>query len=374
MKPVQLDLSFLSVPLGSAPLPTAPVNVYDILRDGWRETRVDMTLRFFLDPNERHGLGPLVIDALLNLLDGSPTIGPNGTGTAVLDAEEYVGSDTWEISTQDQYIDVYATNRESGIAIVIENKIGHVLNNPLDTYASHALNDGSFDTVLVAVLAPERRQPSTAQALWLSKSITYAELSDEIKRSPTLVNHLLNPTDRDQIRSLDLLQQFMEVRSGGTNMKDLEAEAARVNEWRDLEKEHRDAIRTFLDARSSVMRVLSDRRRRLEPLIAAGLEDAGLKVGWENHSGSSPGLEVWNAYHFPAPDWSVELKFSADPKTPDIFVYDYQGRTYRQATIEGLGLQWTASDDEIADTFVERTKMILEEAAGGQRQGDHPSA
>ena len=156
-------------------------------------------------------------------------------------------------------------------------------------------------------------------------------------------------------------------------MKDLVAEAARVKEWRDLEKEHRDAIKTFLDARSSVMRVLSDRRRRLEPLIAAGLEDSGLQVGWENHSGSSPGLEVWNAYHFPAQDWSVELKFSADPKTPDIFVYDYLGRTYKQATIESLGLPWTASDDDLADRFVERTNTILQQAASGQRQGNVPS-
>ncbi len=354
-------------------MPTTPVNVYDILRDAWRETRVDMTLRFFLDPNERHGLGPLVIDALLNLLDRSPTIGPEGRGTAVLNSEHYLGSDAWEISTQVQYIDVYATNRESRIAIVIENKIGHVLNNPLNTYAQYALGDGSFDTVLVAVLAPERRQPSTLQEPWLSRSITYAELSDEIKRSPTLVSHLLSPADRDQIRSLDLLQQFMEVRTGGSNMSDLIAEAARVDEWRDLQDKHRDAIKAFLDARSNVMRVLSDRRRRIEPLIAAGLEDAGLDVGWENHSGSSPGLEVWNAYHFPTPDWSVELKFSADPRTPEIFVYDYQGRTYENATVEALGLAWTATDNELADAFVERAKVILEQASNGQRQGGDPS-
>ena len=370
---MKLDLSFLSVPLGSAPLPTAPVNVYDILRDGWRETRVDMTLRFFLDPSERHGLGPLVMDAFLRVLDGSPTIGLAGKGKEAFDAEQHVGSDAWEINTQVQYIDVYATNEETGIAVVIENKIGHVLNNPLKTYAEHALG-ANFETVLVAVLAPERRRATAQHESWLSKSITYSELSEEIKRSPALVNHLLNPADKDQIRSLDLLQQFIEARTGGTDMSDLIAEAARVDEWRDLQDKHRDAIKAFLDARSSVMRVLSDRRRRLEPLIAAGLEDADLDVGWENHSGSSPGLEVWNAYHFPTPDWSVELKFSADPMTPEIFVYDYQGRTYNHATIEALGLAWTATDNELADAFVERAKAILEQASNGQRQGADPSA
>ena len=73
-----LDLSFLRVPPATTPASSRSVNVYDILREGWRETRVDMTLQFFLDPNERHGLGSLVIDALLQVLDGAPTIGAAG--------------------------------------------------------------------------------------------------------------------------------------------------------------------------------------------------------------------------------------------------------------------------------------------------------
>ena len=147
-----------------------------------------------------------------------------------------------------------------------------------------------------------------------------------------------------------------------------------MDEWRNLQDKHRDAIKAFLDARSSVMRVLSDRRRRLEPLIAAGLEDADLDVRWENHSGSSPSLEVRNAYHLPTPIGSVELKFSADPMTPEIFVYDCQGRqTYNHATIEAFGLAWRATDNELADAFVERAKVILEQASNGQRRGAEPS-
>ncbi|MGB7982511.1 MAG: hypothetical protein WCF36_17155 [Candidatus Nanopelagicales bacterium] len=94
-----LDLSFLSVRLGSMPESSRPVNVYEILRDGWRETRVDMTLQFFLDPNERHGLGSLVIDALLKVLDGAPTIGPAGRTETLFVAEDFQGSEAWEVST-----------------------------------------------------------------------------------------------------------------------------------------------------------------------------------------------------------------------------------------------------------------------------------
>lgn len=348
-------------------MPTAPVNVYDILQDGWRETRVDMTLRFFLDPTERHGLGPLVMDALLKVLDGSPTIGPEGRGEAAFAADEYLGSEAWNISTQVQYIDVYATNEDTGLAVVIENKIGHVLNNPLKTYAEYALGDPNIQTVLVAVLAPERRRTSREQEAWVSRAITYSELSEEIKSSPALVNHLLSPVDRDQRRSLDLLQQFIEARTGGTDMTDLAAEATRVDQWRALLDEHQEAIKSFLDARSNVSRVLRNRNKRLAPLIGADLERAGLDIGWEAHGGN--GLEVWNAYHFPAFDWSVELKLSADPATPDIGVYDYPGRTYRNTTIQALGLAWTASDEDISEAFFQRTSQILEQAANGQRGG-----
>lgn len=360
-----LDLSFLSFPLGSGDAPPPPVNVYDILGEGWRETRVDMTLQFLLDPNERHGLGSLVMDALLRVLDGSPTIGPAGKTDALFVAEDFTGSDAWEISTQAAFIDVYATNAELGIAVVLENKIGHTLDNPLDRYAAHALGGQEIATVLVAVLAPERRRPRGVQENWLSRAVTYSELFAEVKASPDLVEALLGPGDRDQRRSLDLLQQFMEARDGAMDMTDLDAEAARIDEWRGLLDQHGGAIKEFLEARRQVGSVLRARNKRLAPIIAAGLEAAGLEVGWEGHGGYD--TEVWNAYHFPGSDWSVELKLSINPAQPSIFVLDYPGRTYKNKTKEPLGLQWIASDQEVSDAFVERVSEVLEQARTGTR-------
>lgn len=365
---VTLDLSFLSVPLQSTAVtasPPRPVNVYDILREGWRETRVDMTLQFFLDPNERHGLGSLVIDALLKLLDGASTIGSAGKTDKVFVAGDFLGSDAWEISEQTAFIDVYARNTDLGIAVVLENKIGHTLDNPLDRYATYALGEQEIAIVLVAVLAPERRTARDEQENWLSRAITYSELIEQIKASPELIDHLLSPTDRDQRRSLDLLQQFIEARNGGTDVADLADEAARLDEWRNLLSQHGEAISQFLDARRRAGSLLRDRNKRLAPLIAAGLEDAGLEVGWEAHGGYN--TEVWNAYHFPAADWAVELKLSNDPAKPSIFVYDYLGRTYKNWTVEPLGLEWTTSDEEISNAFVERVKQILEQVKSGTR-------
>lgn len=340
--------------------------MYDILREGWRETRVDMTLQFFLDPTERHGLGSLVIDALLRLLDGAPHIGPDGQSSTTLVAQDAEGSHAWEVGTQVDFIDVYATNPDLGIALVLENKIGHVLNNPLRKYAEYARNQG-FDTVFVAVLAPEAREhPDPEQRNYLSRAITYAELSAEIKSAPELVEFLMRPGDRDQRRSLDLLQQFIEARHGETEMTDLEDEAQRLAEWRHILQEHKLAITKFEEARSSIGRLIRDRRKQIEPLIADRLEERGLETGWEAHGGIRE--ETWNAYHFPTADWSVELKFSADPARPMIYVLDRRGLTYKDSTVEPLlGLTWTDSDEKIADAFIERVVQILDQVKAGTR-------
>lgn len=363
---VELDLSFLDVPLGSTLPASRPVNVYEILSEGWRETRVDMTLQFFLDPTERHGLGPMVLDALLRALDGAPVIGRHGRTATSFVAEDAIGSDAWEISTQAAYIDVFATNADLGIAVVIENKIGHQLNNPLDRYAQHALNTDQIAAVLVVVLAPERRTAKGSQGVWLSRAITYSELSEEIKRSPGLIEHLLSPASIDQRRSLDLLQQFFEARNGGMKMTDLSTEAARLNEWRDLLDTHGAAINQFLEARRRAGRLIRDRNKRLTPLIAERLEAVGLRVDWESHSGDND-RETWNAYHFPETDWSVELKLSLDPTMASIFVFDYSGRAYTHQTIEPLGLEWVTTDEGVADVFVVRVQYILEQVKQGLR-------
>jgi hypothetical protein len=360
-----LDLSFLDARLSPAPPRRRPVNVYDILREGWRETRVDMTLQFFLDPNERHGLGTLVIDALIRLLDGAPMIGPLGRTDTTLNADDVLGSTAWEIGTQVEFIDVYAINRELGLAIVLENKIGHVLNNPLRKYAEHARDDG-FTSVMVAVLAPSVRSHVMAEEQpYMSAAITYGALADAIKHSPGLIEFLLSPLDLDQRRSLDLLQQFIEARTGDVPMTDLEAEAARLAEWRAILNEHGAAITAFEQARASVGRLIRDRRKRLEPIIAEAFAAADLETGWESHGGLQE--DTWNAYHFPDPDWTVELKFSADPVRPAIFVYDRRGNTYKDSTITPLGLEWTAPDDEIVAAFVAHVITILGEVRAGTR-------
>ena len=350
-----LDLTFLDVSLPPASGPKQPVNVYDILRDGWRETRVDMTLQFFLDPNERHGLGPLAMDALLRTLQGAHLIDAGGITGESFDPGHFLGSNRWELGTQVEYIDVLAVNEELDLALVLENKVGHVLNNPLQNYAQSALSNG-VSQALVVVLAPELREAPTGHERWLSASITYDRFNAEIRRSPALINYLLAPADLDQRRSLDLLQQFFEARSGGPTMTDLTNEEERLSQWRDLMQSKQEALKTFERAQTDIRRLLKVRNTRLEPLIAEKLADLGMTPDWEAHGGS--GEDVWNAYHFPEIGWSIELKFTIKPELPKIYVQLYPARDYKLKQIEDLGLPWSSSDEELVEAFIHRLQRL----------------
>jgi hypothetical protein len=374
LQDVDLDLAFLDLNLAAPSVRPRPVNVYEILREGWRETRVDMTLQFFLDPSERHGLGSLVIDALLTCLDGAPIIGSAGKTSKTLASDDFLGSEEWEIGTQVGFIDVLATNTALGIAIVLENKIAHQLNNPLDHYAKVAFSRGDFPTLLVVVLAPELRSAKPQLDPWLSRSITYAELATAIKRMPDLVDHLLNPSDQDQRRSLELLQQFIEARSGDHDVIDLETEATRLNEWRELVDRHREAIAKFEEEKHSITQMLRLRSKRLIDPLADRIASAGLEFSWEAHGDYVKGSDFWNAYCFTPEDWSIELKFAGAPPQPAIYVADYRGRTYKDLTTEPLGLDWSASDEQIADAFIEQVKFILAQVRHGTRYQGSPGS
>ena len=248
---------------------------------------------------------------------------------------------------------------------MLENKLGHVLNNPIQKYAAYARSDG-YATVIVAVLAPDARSHlDLKQQPYLSATITYTDLSEEIKRTPDLLEYLLAPADLNQRRSLDLLQQFMEARNGEASMADLANESQRLEEWRTVLDQHGAAIKAFEEARNSIGRMIRDRRKRLEPLIAERFATAGLVTEWESHGGIRE--QTWNAYYFPEAGWTVELKFSADPAHPTIYVFDRRGNTYKDSTTEPLGLPWIATDEQISDSFVSRVIHILQQAKAGNR-------
>lgn len=335
-------------------------------------------MAYFLDPEERHGLGTAMVDALLKQLHGGPKLDSAGAiPNQPFDCEAFLGSREWEVKRQvpatrpdvvigdlswTGRIDVYLTNDELGIAVVVENKIEAAVNNPLESYVRRAALD--YDTVVLAILAPYGARLSDAQEPWVTKAVTYDNLLTQLDEEQSVGDPVAE--DADVQRSLDLLDQFREVRQRGRGTVDYTNEAKYVSEFRQLVSEHADSVAEFFSAVSKVNKLVRARSARLEPLIAERLTAAGLETSWESHSGNigkSKWVYAWNAYHLVDSDTSVELIMTPDPSIPAPITFKaYPGRSY--AYYEDfkhipIGVGWEAADAAIADAFLRTVGELL---------------
>ncbi len=358
----KLDLDFLDdVP---APLvtPEPPVNLFEILREGHLETRVDMVLKFLMDPGERHGLGTLVLDSFLALLEGAHFVDSRGRRSEAFEAALVSGNGGWELGTQVDHIDLYAMNPDLGLAVVIENKIGHEFNNPIDKYVEHALDQKGINDVIMVVLAPEARTHIDSDLdTWVSKSLTYQDLAEAILASSSLAEIAMNPKDTNQRRSLDLLQQFIEVRTRGSNVADQQDEVRLISEWRQLNEQHAAQIRAFNDRQGQVNAAMSRRLFRLkQPIIDQfRIANVGKNPGeLLDSEGAGRSSTPWLRFDFPEHGRAVELKFSSDYKNHAVFIYDHD-RNQKDRHIESLAVTLDMDDSLIAKAFVNRALVLV---------------
>ncbi|MSS83275.1 hypothetical protein FYJ24_00530 [Actinomycetaceae bacterium WB03_NA08] len=341
-----------------APLvPERPINVFEILREGHLETRVDMVLKFLMDPEEVHGMGTLVLDAFLELIDGAPFIDANGTRTEHFDATTAMGASGWKLGTQVQYIDLYVTNEELNLAVIVENKIGHVFNNPIDNYVRRALSEEYEDIVLV-VLAPEYRQHEDPKLNnWVSKSITYAELVGKIRAAEGLTQMAMAPVDINQRRSLELLQQFMEVRTKGTEMRNLSDDDRLVTEWRAFNRDNEAEIEAFFQRQQQAEAIIKRRLTDLVDPIAEELRIRGKTVEVPSRPGRT-GDDFWLYFELPEEGWVVELKSSLNFANPMAYVYVHPiGKTTEKT--ETLTSSLFADDETVSISFVSQALAML---------------
>lgn len=376
-------------PLLSKPMPTLrrpqrPVNIFELLAVTTAESSADLVLAYFLDPNERHGLGSIGVDALLTILDGAPLIGSSGRRDATIDAAVVLGSPAWSVQPQiraasvdddldvlgrNGIIDLYLTNRELDVAIIIENKINAPLNNPLASYASFALNEG-YGSVMLAVLAPREISLNRAQERWVSSSITYSALLGELGAYLALrADPAGDVASEDARRSLDILQQFMEVRKDTAVAQDYSAEAQFIDEFRAVRAGNSAEIDDILNKVDQVNQLTKARSKRLESLVRERLDELNVHTSWEAHGANSGRWPLcYNAYLFSASNVGVELLMSQDPNREEpIFIKAYPGRSYKlypDADNVPLGVNWAATDEEIADTFVMRAQEIIAKHSG----------
>lgn len=375
-----MDLDFLDVELPRLAKRRDLLNLYDLFGLSGSERAADQTLAYFLDPSERHGMGGALVDALLSLLRGDPVLGADGRGhNASFLEDPFVGSSEWSVGCQVPVtapetahsalswagiMDLYLTNDALGIAVIIENKIGAPLNNPLESYVRHAVAQG-YSTVLLAVLAPYRHTLDDEPTRWATAAITYPALFERLRETFAFADHSLSDSSLDVRRSLDLLQQFREIRERSAATMEYSSEAEFVNGFRQMLSGRETAVDEFFNAVKQVNRLVRERSRRMEPLIRERLHPAGVETGWEAHGESTQRwVYAWNAYHLVDSDNSIELIMTPDPsRAGPITVKAYPGRTYKNYPDFDhitFGVNWQSSDEEVADAFLGVLARLLQ--------------
>lgn len=379
-----MDLDFLDVELPRLARRRTLVNVFDVVGLSGSERAADQTLAYFFDPGERHGMGSTFVDAFLSLLSGQAVLGDAGLLHDAPFAEgPFLGSSEWTVGSQvpvaapqiphgelgsPGIMDLYLTNDALGIAVVIENKIDAPLDNPLETYARHAVE--GYSTVLLAVLAPYQHALSDEQARWVSRVITYQALFERLREMTEFTDHLADDSSIDVRRSLELLDQFQEVRERSANTVDYASEAQFVNAFRQQLSGREGAVDEFFNAVTQVNRLFRERSRRLEPLIRERLEVAEVETGWEAHGENNQRwVYAWNAYQLGDSGNSIELIMTPDPGLPGpITVKAYPGRTnrpYPDFDHITFGVDWQSSDEEVADAFLGVLARLLQDHPRG---------
>ena len=152
--------------------------IFDIGSRGYYENPTTEILAFFCDDSEDHGLGSLVLKALIQCLPEKHY----GIDCSLLSAPERE-----VVTTSGKRIDLLLESQQW--VIVLENKIFHEQNNPFESYENFVSIDNSerFEgkTRILVVLSPEGEVPGSP---WLG--ISYPDLIEAIKRN--LADYFIN--------------------------------------------------------------------------------------------------------------------------------------------------------------------------------------
>ncbi|MCH6269361.1 PD-(D/E)XK nuclease family protein [Neobacillus citreus] len=144
--------------------------VFSIGGRGHYENPISDVLAFFIDSREEHGFGTLLLSSIINLLNISNEI-------TNLDAEFIEVVEREAITANGNRIDLVIAG--SDWVLVIENKIYHYLNNPLNDYESYINTRYPDKTPYYAILSIN--EIYGVPAPW--KNILYHDLIFEVKKN-----------------------------------------------------------------------------------------------------------------------------------------------------------------------------------------------
>jgi len=165
-----------------------PTNFFEIINrnQSHHEKYVSNALAFFLDSSESHGLGTLVLDALLEAA--------NAQNKVVVEGDYYVEREkNVDCKKGKGYIDIFISDNcvdEEGdgkLGIALENKIWAKLGNPLECYCEQArrcAGKGNSPVCILLTLIEQKHDDLHGFC-----NVTYEELAERVKSKLNLFDH-----------------------------------------------------------------------------------------------------------------------------------------------------------------------------------------
>jgi len=176
-------------------------------------------LAFFMDPEESHGLGTLVLDALVSV--GNSAEADKGIGGSV--------SVEREVNTDKGRIDILITSDDH--AILIENKIHAGASNPFDNYAAYLEHIASGRAKQKFLLT---LYPTNEGSKWGFTNLTHEEFVGQIR---SLLGRYVSTADA---RYLTMFLDFLNT------LENLQEGSRMDSEFVKLLAERRDDVQNFL--------------------------------------------------------------------------------------------------------------------------------
>lgn len=158
-------------------IPKKPKTFLGIARQPHFENVLSNIYAFFLDPNEEHGFDGLFIDALIAVI--SSKLNKQIYPFDISDPEESIEVNREYSTKNNGRIDILLRNPTH--AIIIENKIYHVLGNDLNDYRETLVQEGYKKENIFGIVLSLYNQDSNNRNEFIN--LTHLELVDELEKS-----------------------------------------------------------------------------------------------------------------------------------------------------------------------------------------------
>lgn len=250
-------------------------NIFDILGIKNKETINSRILGYFFNSKEDHGFGTLFFDAFLELCSTKGEFEvENFVGDYLVKTEETT-SKAARKSDKQKFIDI-SIDGESW-SLIIENKLHHNLNNPLDAYWDHKARDFEHILGIVLSLKPYSKEDCKSKKGLQFINITHAELIHQVQLNLNLGNGLSST-------SLHYLNEY--VKTIQSQYKDKQDETIMNN-----------IVEAFISQGEHVKEI-QKKLEKAERFIEEQIDEVFLERGFEKRkvwyiNPNLPGLYFW---------------------------------------------------------------------------------